>query len=104
MGLTVVTVVDANQNSAPNWGDTIHFTFSTSNATPTVSVRCTQNGGLVFGDSHPYYSPNMWDDNGNVTLSSPAWTSGAADCQVVVKGTSKGRTVTLGSASFHVEA
>jgi hypothetical protein len=104
MSITVVTVVDANQNGLPNWADQVHFSFTTGNPYPTVSVTCTQNGGLVFGDSHPYYWPNMWDDNGNVILSSQAWASGAADCQAVVKGTSNGKTVTLGSTTFHVAA
>jgi hypothetical protein len=104
MSIAVVTVVDANQNKLPNWADQVHFTFTTSNLYPTVSVTCTQNGGLVFGDSHPYYWPNVWDDNGNVILSSQAWASGAADCKVVVKGTSGGRTVSLGSTTFHVDS
>ncbi|MBI3745608.1 MAG: hypothetical protein HY264_03635 [Chloroflexi bacterium] len=103
MPITVVTVVDRNLNGLANWADTVHFTFTTSNPYPTVSVTCTQNGGLVFADSHPYYWPNVWDDNGNVILSSPAWTGGAADCQVTVKGTSGGKTVNLGSATFHVD-
>jgi len=102
MSVAVVTVVDANLDTLPNWADQVHFTFTTSNLYPTVSVTCTQNGGLVFSDSHPYYWPNLWDDNGNVILSSQAWTSGAADCKVVVKGTSGGKMVTLGSATFHV--
>jgi hypothetical protein len=104
MNITVNTVVDANANGLPNWGDTIHFSFTTSNPTPTVSVTCTQNGGLVYGDSHPYYWPNLWDDVGNFILQSPAWSSGAADCTAVVKGTSNGKTVTLGSTTFHVDA
>jgi hypothetical protein len=103
MPISVVTVVDQNLNGLPNWADTVHFSFTTSNPYPNVSVTCTQNGGLVFGDSHPYYWPNLWDDNGNVVLSSPSWQSGAADCKVVVKGTSGGKTVTLGSTSFHVD-
>jgi hypothetical protein len=104
MSIGVDVVVDQNADALPNWGDAVHFSFTSSNSYPTVSVSCSQNGGLVFGDSHPYYWPNMWDDNGNVILSSPSWTSGAADCTVAVKGTSRGKMVTLGSSTFKVGA
>jgi hypothetical protein len=102
--MTVQVVTDANANGLPNWGDQVHFTLSTSNSKPIVSLTCSQGGYVVYADSRPYYWPNIWDDPGNFTLSSMSWTSGAADCRAEAKGTSsKGRTVTLASTTFHVD-
>jgi hypothetical protein len=102
--LSLTMVIDRNGNGLPNWSDQIHFTISTSNAYPVVSVQCYKSGTLVYADSRPYYWPNLWDDPGNFTLSSLAWSSGAADCRADLKGTSNKGTVTLGSTSFYVGA
>ena len=102
--LSLTMVIDRNGNGLPNWSDQIHFTISTSNAYTVVSVQCYKSGTLVYADSRPYYWPNLWDDPGNFTLSSLAWTSGAADCRADLKGTSNKGTVTLGSSSFYVGA
>jgi hypothetical protein len=102
--LSVAMVTDWNSDGAPNWNDEIHFTITTSNTYPVVSVSCTQSGTVVYGDSHPYYWPNVWDDNGNFVLASLAWSAGAADCTATLKGTSNGKTVTLGSMSFQAGA
>jgi hypothetical protein len=102
--MSVDMVADANSDNAPNWGDTVHFGFTTSEPYPVVSVSCSQGGQVVYGDSRPYYSPNVWDDPGNFTLSSMAWTSGAADCSAQVKAARHGRVVTLMSTSFQAGA
>jgi hypothetical protein len=99
-GLAVKMVIDANGNGAPNWGDRITFTFSTGNAYPVISLTCSQNASVVYGDSRPMYWPNAWDDPGIFTLESAAWSGGAASCTALLKGTSKGRIVTLGSLAF----
>ncbi len=79
--------------------------MSTSNTRPVVSLTCSQGGAVVYGDSRPYYWPNIWDDPGVFTLTSMSWTSGAAECRADVKGTnSRGRLVTLGSLTFQVGA
>jgi hypothetical protein len=91
-------------DSVANHGDTVTFRFSTSNAYPIVSVTCSQGGVVVYGDSHPMYQPNIWDDPGHFILSSLAWTGGAADCRADLKGSSRGKIVTLGSTTFHVGA
>jgi hypothetical protein len=104
-GVTVQVVTDANGNGLANWADQVHFTVTTSNTRPIVSLTCTQGGTVVYGDSHPYYWPNIWDDTGVFTLSSLSWTSGAAECRAEAKGTStNGRVVTLGSMIFQVGA
>jgi hypothetical protein len=89
----------------PHWGQQVTFSFSTSYSTPTVSLSCYQGGALVASGSHPMYSPNIWDDPGIFTLSSLAWTSGAADCTATLNGQSNnGKPTTLASLSFHVYA
>ena len=104
-GITLQMVADTNGNGLPNRTERIHFTLSTSNTHPIVSLTCTQGGSLVYADSRPYYWPNIWDDDGIFTLASQAWSSGAADCRADVKGTSSnGRTVTLGSMTFNAGA
>jgi hypothetical protein len=104
-GVTVQVVTDANGDGLPNWGDQVHFTVTTSNTRPIVSLTCTQGGTIVYGDSRPYYWPNIWDDTGVFTLSSLSWTSGAAECRAEAKGTSSnGRIVSLGSMTFQAGA
>jgi hypothetical protein len=98
--VTVAMVADANGNGAPNWGDTVTFRFTTSNPYPVMSVRCSQNGYVVYGDSHPMYTPNPWNDPGHFVLSSLAWSGGSASCLAELKGTSNGRIVVLGSTTF----
>jgi hypothetical protein len=96
----VVMVEDTSGNGSPNWAEKVTFTFSTTNPYPVISLTCSQGGKVVFGDSRPMYSPNIWDDPGIFTLSSASWTGGAATCTALLKGTSKGRVVTLGSSTF----
>ena len=104
-GVTVQVVTDANGDGLPNWGDQVHFTLSTSNTRPVVSLTCSQGGAVVYGDSRPYFWPNIWDDTGVFTLSSLSWSSGAAECRAEAKGTSSnGRIISLGSLTFQVGA
>jgi hypothetical protein len=67
-------------------------------------MTCSQGGNVVYGASGPMYQPNIWDFDGVFTLSSIAWSSGAADCTAVLKGTSNGKVVTLATTSFQVAA
>jgi hypothetical protein len=87
-----------------NYGDVIRFNISTSNLYPVVSLTCSQGGTLVYSDSRPYYQPNIWNDPGDFTLRSLAWTGGAASCTALLKGQGNRGTVTLGSTSFSVAA
>ena len=104
-GVTVQVVTDANGDGLPNWGDQVHFTLSTSNTRPVVSLTCSQGGAVVYGDSRPYFWPNIWDDTGVFTLSSLSWSSGAAECRAEAKGTSSnGRIISLVSTTFQVGA
>jgi len=101
-GDTTISLV-ALDGSA-NHGDQIRFDVTTSASRPVVTVSCSQGGSMVYGDSKPYYWPNIWNDPGDFTLSSQAWSGGAADCTAAVKTQSNKRIVTLATTSFHVGA
>jgi hypothetical protein len=104
-GSSLHLVLLNSTDGLPHWGQKVTFSFTTSYATPTASLTCYQNGALVASGSHPMYSPNIWDDPGIFTLSSLAWSSGAADCTATLNGQGKGgKPTTLASLSFHVYA
>ena len=64
-----------------NYGEQITFAVQT-NATdqPHVSVRCYQAGTLLYSSSAGFYDGYPWPTNQIFTLSSRAWTAGAAEC------------------------
>jgi hypothetical protein len=102
-GTINLAMVDAADTVA-NQGDQVTFNITTSNAYPVASVTCKQGGNVVYGASEPMYWPNIWDSTGVFTLSSIAWSGGAADCTAALKGTSHGKVVTLATTTFHVES
>jgi hypothetical protein len=95
--LALVMVDDVNHDGAPNYGDTITFTVTSSLASPYVSVTCTQNSTLVYSASAGFYADFPWPGARNMPLSSPSWTGGAADCVAVLESTTT-------KLSFHVNA
>jgi hypothetical protein len=101
-GMSVV-VLNSTDGSA-HWGGEVTFRFSTSNPYPVASATCSQGGVVVYGDSHPMYQPNPWNDPGTFVLSSQAWSGGSATCTALLKGTSHGKVVTLASVTFTVLA
>lgn len=86
--LTLVMVADANGNGAPNWGDTISFNVTSSSAYPTVSVRCSQGGTMVYSADAGFYASYPWPGAQNMPLYSPSWTGGAASCNATLNGVS----------------
>jgi hypothetical protein len=104
-GLTLGLVADANQNGLPNWGDTITFTVTTTATTePHVNVSCTQTGTVVYGAATGYYAAYPWPWTQNMTLSSQAWSGGAASCTATLQAYSGTSVTTLGTLSFSVAA
>jgi hypothetical protein len=85
-GLTIVMVADSNGNGAPNWNDTITFTVTSSVSNPTVSVRCSQNGSLVYAADAGFYASYPWPGARNMPLYSPSWTGGGAACTASING------------------
>jgi hypothetical protein len=102
--LSTVMVVDQNGNGAPNWNDQITFAVSTSaTSAPWVRLNCYQSGVWVSTSTAGFFAAYAWAPN--FTLSSGAWTSGAGDCTATLYlVTSNGRSKTLNTLSFHVDA
>ena len=74
-------VTDVEADGGPNWGDTVTFYVSTtSTSEPTVELLCSQNGVIVYGATAGFYSSYPFPWTKNMTLSSAAWQSGAAEC------------------------
>jgi hypothetical protein len=103
--LTVVMVADENGDSLPNWGDTITFDVSTTATDePHVDVTCYQDGTLVYSAWTGYYDSYPWPWTQNMTLSSQAWTGGAADCTATLSAYSGSSVETLSTLDFLVGA
>jgi hypothetical protein len=73
-----VMVTDKNGNKTVNMGDTITFKAHTTAQISYVRVICTQKGSRLYEETKGFSAD--WNLGKNFTLSSPAWTSGAADC------------------------
>jgi len=103
--LTLVMYNDVNGNGAPNWGDTVTFNVSTTATTePNVSLTCSQNGTVVYSAVTGFYSSYPWPWTQDMTLSSTAWSGGAASCVAKLYSISGTSTTNLGSLSFNVAA
>ena len=101
--LAVSMVVDGNGNGAPDHGDTITFSVSTSAARPFVSVNCYQGSAWVYSASVGYFADYPWSKD--FILSASSWTGGAADCTARLYTSRDGiRTTTLGTLGFAVGA
>jgi hypothetical protein len=99
--LSLVMVTDLNNDGGPNWGDTVTFDVSTTATTePNVSLTCSQNGTVVYGAVTGFYASYPWPWTQDMTLSSTAWSSGAADCVAELYYFSGTSTVNLASMSF----
>jgi hypothetical protein len=97
----VVSSATLSATSGPRFGDTITFNISTTQTgNPFVNLNCYQNGVWVAQDWAAF-----WPSNENFILSSPAWTSGAADCTAnLVMYVNSTKYKVLASTSFHVDA
>lgn len=103
--LSLVLVVDVNGNGSPNWGDTVTFDVSTTATTqPHVSLTCSQGGTVVYGAAAGFYDSYPWPYAKIMTLSSAAWTGGAADCTAKLYYFGGTKTITLATLSFQAGA
>lgn len=102
--LAVVMVADQNGDGAPNWNDQVTFdVYTTATEKPWVKLNCYQSGTWVYTATHGFFEAYPWAPN--FTLASGAWTSGAGDCTATLyMVTSNGRSKTLATLSFHVDA
>jgi hypothetical protein len=95
-------VYDANGNGLPNHGDVVEFTISTTIATPSVNLVCSQGGGVVLNGWKAYYDGSL-NSNGYFGLASGVWQGGDAECTAYLKQQTRKGWSTLASTSFHVD-
>ena len=101
--LALVMVNDANGDGAPNWGEIITFTVTTTATRPFVSVQCYQSGTRVYSGSVGFFPDYAWPQQ--FTLSSLGWSSGAADCMASIYTSLDGTsTTTVATMNFYVGA
>lgn len=98
--LTLV-VLDPDDGGA-NYGEQVTFNVSTTATDkPSVSLECSQDGVVVYRASAGFYPEYPWPWAQTFTLSSGAWTGGAAQCTATLYYmNSRGRAVTLTTLSF----
>ena len=83
----------------------VTFTVSTTaTSQPTVKVQCLQGGTSVYRSSAGFYPDYPWPWAQTFTLSSTAWTGGAADCTATLYYYNGKSYPTLATLSFHVAA
>jgi len=98
---TLRMVTDVNGNGLPNWGDQVTFNVATSaTTTPRVDLTCSQNGVVVLGATAGFYEGYPWPWTQIMTLSSPSWPSGAADCKAVLYYFGGRKNVVLSTINF----
>ena len=102
--LSLKMVYDQNANGAPNWNDQVTFNVSTTATDkPWVKLNCYQAGVWVSTSTAGFFAAYPWAPN--FTLASGGWTGGAGDCTATLyMVTSNGRSKTLATLSFHVDA
>ncbi len=92
-------------DTVPHYGQQITFTVTTAATTePHVSLKCSQSGAVVYTTTTGYYASYPWPWTQTMTLSSYAWTGGAADCTATLYYFSGKRTITLLTMSVPVAA
>ena len=94
-------VVLNSTDGLAHWGGQVTFTVSTTATTePHVSLKCSQNGVVVYSAQSGFYASYPWPWTQIMTLSSAAWSGGSADCAASLYYFSGTNTVTLGTLSF----
>jgi len=94
-------VVLNSTDGLAHWGGQVTFTVSTTATTePHVSLRCSQNGVLVYATQTGFYAGYLWPWTQVMTLTSVAWTGGSADCVATLYYFSGANVVSLGTLGF----
>ncbi len=82
--LSVIMLSDRG-TAGLSWGDYVTYDVSKAGvANPFITTTCVQGGATVLTQFAGYYDTYMWPAAKNITLSSEAWTGGAATCTAVV--------------------
>jgi hypothetical protein len=100
LGLVLLNSTDG----LPHYGQQVTFEVSTTvTDRPFVQLSCYQNGVLVYSFQAGFYEGYPWSKV--YTLSSNAWTGGAAECSAELVYTTDGKRLkTLVTLNFHVYA
>lgn len=94
-------VVETGPDSAPNWGDTVTFTVSTTaTSEPHVDLTCSQGGTVVYSATTGFYASYPWPWTQHMNLGSQMWTGGDAACSARLYMFNGKRTSTLAALSF----
>lgn len=105
--LSVVMVNDVNGNGAPNYGDSVTFSVSTTaTANPYVTLGCVQGSTAVYQSSYMvgFFPGYPWPWLRVFALSSQTWTGGAATCTAKLEYNTGHKWVVLASTTFAVAA
>jgi hypothetical protein len=98
-----ILVADGNGDGAPDWGDTVTFSISTTATTqPYIHLVCSGNG--VAYDSWKGVFAGSLDTNWNFVLSSGGWAGGSASCTAWLGMYTKQGFKQLASSSFQAGA
>jgi hypothetical protein len=93
LALTMVT--DRNGDGRPNRGDVVTFKISTTLTWDQVSLVCSQGGTVVLSVER---TADEWSP---ITLTSPTWQTGPADCKATLDQVNDdSKATTLASATF----
>jgi hypothetical protein len=86
-----------------HWGGQVKFDVTTTATTqPHVSLSCSQGGTVVYTSQTGYYDSYPWPWTQTFTLSSGAWTGGAADCTATLYYFTGSKTVNAATLGFGV--
>ena len=102
--VALVMVTDQNGDGQPNWGDTITFDVQTTASEPNLDLICRQEGKVVYGATTGFYDSYPWPWTQNMTLSSSAWSGGAAGCTARLYAFAGKKTETLATLDFEAGA
>lgn len=101
-----LVLVDSTDGLA-HWGQTVTYKVATTATTqPWVSTTCQQNGTTVLSAMAGFFPGYLWPAEQNVTLTTPSWSGGAADCvaSLIASNSTGSKQTTLATLSFHVSA
>lgn len=90
------------ENAQPSYGGTVKFEVPATVSQPNVELVCSQKGAVVYASLSGWYETGAWTRT--MTLSSQAWTGGAASCTATLYYISGLKTVTVGTLSFTAAA
>lgn len=93
-----------SSDGVPHWGQQVTFNVTSSATYTFVDLDCYQAGTRVYHSGVGFYAGWPWSKN--FTLSSGAWSGGAADCNARLYSSKAdgSNQRTLATMSFHVYA